>query len=194
MNGGASMGATIIVCLVGGCSNLPPDSFFRSDGWLATTYKTPMGPHAHLNVYAPDRTTTPLFVELCSEGQWKKAAVLGPGLVKIGGILFSDSKDVASNPKAVRLPNQSNIDIPVNQVVKFRIRSHKEFADGNILGLHTTSSCQVQLAITAKSEETYRATWYRHPGSCEVKTVKVNNTDGTESEQEVQQGDLVPSC
>lgn len=181
--------------LLTGCGDLPKDSFFRSDGWLATTYDEPAGDRAQLVVEAPERTSTPLFVELCSNGKWEKAAVLAPGWMRIGGSLFSDKKtDLAQNPNAVRLPDRADIRVSTDRIVKFRVRTQPELVSGGYPGPWTTSSCTVTVSLVAKKDEKYLGTWHLYEKDCEIDLVRLSPTPGKGNESTLHKMGADSSC
>jgi hypothetical protein len=191
-----SISLTLLACgviAIGGWSQSAADSFFKREGWLAITYVAPVGEHAQLKVNAPDRTSTPLFVEVCSAGKWKKAALLGPGLLRAGGVVYADDLGVRPNPKAIPLPDHDQFEIPAGGITKFRIRSHNELVSGSVLGPHTISSCTVPIVIEPRSGEAYSVTWYRHSDSCDVRLFRVGDTV-TQTEEELPLRTADPSC
>jgi hypothetical protein len=181
--------------LLTGCGDLPKDSFFRSDGWLATTYDGPAGDSAQLVVEAPARTSTPLFVELCSRGKWEKAAVLAPGWMRIDGMLFSEKNpDIAQNPKAVRLPDRAAVSIATDRIVKFRVRTQPEVVSGGYPGPWTTSTCTVTVSLVPKKDEKYLGTWHLGEKNCEINLVRLSPTPGKGSASTLNEMGTDSSC
>jgi hypothetical protein len=158
---------------------------------LATTYKAPVGDIATLQAIAPDTTATTLYVEICSKGGWEKAAVLAPGMVRVGGVLTNDP-GVKAKPDAVRMLDRAEVAIASEQPVKFRLRSHE--AMKGTLASHVLESCAVAAQLMPESHARYRATWRTLPGYCSLELVKVTGTPNGESEQVVVDTKATPAC
>lgn len=174
-----------------GCASVPPDSFLRSDGWLATTYKAPVGKVATLQAIAPESAATALYLEICSKGGWEKAAVLAPGMVRVGGVLTNDP-GVKARPDAIRMPDRAEVAIASEQPLKFRLRSHE--AMKGTLASHVLESCEVAAQLVPESQARYRATWRTFPGHCALALVKVTGTPNGESEQVLVDTKATPAC
>jgi hypothetical protein len=159
----------------------------------ATTYQPP-GQGVALTVVAPQKTLTPLVVEVCANGSWEKAAVIGQGLVMVGQIIVADHIDIASRPNAIRLPDRAEFLVPAGQAVKFRVRSHPQYVSGGIVSPAVLASCTATAEFTSEAGAAYRAVWGRDPQSCAIGLTQA--TPGAQSgpERVVSLRDTDASC
>ncbi|HRE17883.1 MAG TPA: hypothetical protein PLW86_12600, partial [Rhodocyclaceae bacterium] len=140
------------------------------------------------------RADTPLHIEVCANGNWEQAAMLGPGWVNVGGIMVADHIDIAKSPKAIPLPDNVEFVVPINQSVKFRVRSHEKLVSGGIFTNATLSSCTVTAAFAPEGNDAYIAVWHREAKGCSLGLAKVVTLSTGRSEQVVPMRETDSSC
>lgn len=120
-----------------------------------------------LRFSAPQRTRTPLLAEVCVDGKWKVAAVLGEGLYRTGRLIVVENEKIAANPKAVRLPSSADVLVSSDADVAIRVRSHAELVSGGPMSTsYALSSCSAPVSFSPKPGNTYEALWAMTPQAC----------------------------
>lgn len=135
------------------------------------TYQPP-SQNTALVVFAPQRTTTPIYIEVCDKQRWERAATIGHGLVSSGKVVMDDRLDGASRPGNIPLSNSATIFIPFDQDVKIRVRSNPELISGSAIGYGVVESCEIPLVFKSEQGFSYKATWERTPKKCELSLLK----------------------
>jgi len=144
-------------------------------GTFDITYANPATTSVTLTASVPDKTETPIFLDVCTGGKWQRAAVVGNGLYKIGSIIASERHTgLTQSPSAVKLSDTAVISVPANQTVKFRIMSHWEATGWSGVGQAQISSCSIAASIKTELNYDYRAVWLRGPSSCVLKVTKIS--------------------
>jgi hypothetical protein len=151
-----------LVLVLTGCAGLAP---------METTYHPP-NPNNSLMVFAPQRTTTPIYVEVCEKQKWERAATIGHGLVSVGRVVMDERLDGASQPGTTPLSDTATILIPVDQEVKIRVRSNPELITGSAIGFGTVESCEIPLVFKSEQGVSYKTTWGRTPQKCGLSPLK----------------------
>ncbi|OFA01067.1 hypothetical protein [Duganella sp. HH101] len=148
--------------VLAGCAGLSP---------MDKTYQPP-NKNTALVVFASQRTTTPIYIEVCDNQRWERAATIGRGLVSSGKVVMDDRLDGASRPGNTPLSDTATILIPLNQDVKIRVRSNPEFISGSPIGYGVVESCEIPMVFKSEQEFSYKATWERTPQKCGLSLIK----------------------
>lgn len=152
-----------------GCAGLAP---------MDKTYQPP-NQNTALVIFAPQRTTTPIYIEVCEKQKWERAATVGHGLVSVGKVVMDDRLDGASQPGNTPLPDTATILIPVDQEVKIRVRSNPKLISGSAIGYGIVESCEIPLVFRSVQGFHYNAIWERTQQKCGLSLLKsFRNNEG----------------
>lgn len=157
-----STAVAIPILVLAGCAGAP---------LMQITYVAP-GQGTLMTVVAPQRTTTPIYVDVCVRGTWEKAAVIGLGLVSAGAVIAADTTSFASNPGAKPLSDRAQILLPTNEEVRVRVRSNPELVSGGVITGGIAASCTVPVGFLTEPGVKYNSVWSRSAGGCSMTLTK----------------------